>query len=109
MAGCPAPAPRQRARPPPRCVSWSRASGGGVRGRGSTRPMGPSFREHRLRIGFRGMCGIAGFATAADDAAVAQSLLDSLDNRGPDGGWVEHVDDVTLVQTRLAVIDLSDR
>lgn len=55
------------------------------------------------------MCGIAGFELRGDDAAIAGRLLGRLARRGPDGGWYTPVGAYGLVQTRLAVIDLSDR
>jgi asparagine synthase (glutamine-hydrolysing) len=56
------------------------------------------------------MCGIAGFETRGDDFdALAGSLLDSLGSRGPDGRFRRETSGYGLVQTRLAVIDLSDR
>jgi asparagine synthase (glutamine-hydrolysing) len=53
------------------------------------------------------MCGIAGFVRPGAAAAVARSLEESLARRGPDGSWAARRGDVSLVQTRLAVIDLS--
>lgn len=56
------------------------------------------------------MCGIAGFETRGDDCdPLASSLLDSLRARGPDGRSYREVAGYGLAQTRLAVIDLSDR
>ena len=55
------------------------------------------------------MCGIAGFEASAANAHAAAVLAESLANRGPDGEWVLSRDSFTLVQTRLSVIDLSDR
>lgn len=55
------------------------------------------------------MCGIAGFRSAADDALKASVLSSSLRHRGPDGSsWGTYAGHV-LVQTRLAIVDLSDR
>ena len=56
------------------------------------------------------MCGIAGFEKRGGDFDVlAGSLLDSLDARGPDGRFQRELAGYGLVQTRLAVIDLSKR
>jgi asparagine synthase (glutamine-hydrolysing) len=55
------------------------------------------------------VCGIAGFEASAADPHAARVLAESLANRGPDGEWIVGRDSFTLVQTRLAVIDLSDR
>lgn len=56
------------------------------------------------------MCGIAGFESRDQDGRVlAGSLLDSLRNRGPDGAFAQERGGYGLVQTRLAVIDLSER
>jgi asparagine synthase (glutamine-hydrolysing) len=55
------------------------------------------------------MCGIAGFERFRDDSHVAASLTRSLERRGPDGSWCTSRGPYTVVQTRLAVIDLSDR
>ena len=55
------------------------------------------------------MCGIAGFELRGGDGeVVGGSLLRSLRNRGPDGDFFEQRGGYGLVQTRLAVIDLSD-
>src|SRR4051794_23648554 len=54
------------------------------------------------------MCGIAGFETPAGHTATrAGALRGRLANRGPDGAWWQEVGAWTLVQTRLAVVDLS--
>lgn len=54
------------------------------------------------------MCGIAGFRGGPTDPAIAAGrLLSHLGNRGPDGGWIESHQGWNLIQTRLAVIDLS--
>jgi len=56
------------------------------------------------------MCGIAGFELAHDDGAQRARILNAcLANRGPDGDWYAEHGDFGLAQTRLAVIDLSDR
>jgi asparagine synthase (glutamine-hydrolysing) len=55
------------------------------------------------------MCGIAGFELGQHDAERAEALLRRLRNRGPDGGWFSRVPPYGLVQTRLAVIDLSSK
>ncbi|MGY9056144.1 MAG: asparagine synthase (glutamine-hydrolyzing) [Alphaproteobacteria bacterium] len=56
------------------------------------------------------MCGIAGFIRrdgAAPDAALLSRLADALSHRGPDGSGRHVTDDVGMVQTRLAIIDLA--
>ncbi len=55
------------------------------------------------------MCGIAGFELGRDDDLRAAHLLRRLARRGPDGAWSTVVPPYGLVQTRLSVIDLSDR
>ena len=55
------------------------------------------------------MCGIAGFERFTDDSPVAASLVSSLHRRGPDGSSCTNRGAYRVVQTRLAVIDLSDR
>jgi asparagine synthase (glutamine-hydrolysing) len=55
------------------------------------------------------MCGIAGFEAPATDAHAATVLAECLANRGPDREWVLRRGCFTLLQTRLSVIDLSDR
>jgi asparagine synthase (glutamine-hydrolysing) len=55
------------------------------------------------------MCGIAGFERCGAADACAESLSYSLARRGPDATTVADRGDFRLVQTRLAVIDLSDR
>jgi asparagine synthase (glutamine-hydrolysing) len=55
------------------------------------------------------VCGIAGFEAAFAKPDAAGVLAESLANRGPDGEWALTKDPFTLVQTRLAVIDLSGR
>jgi asparagine synthase (glutamine-hydrolysing) len=55
------------------------------------------------------MCGIAGFVIDGVDAnAASAALLDALAARGPDGSWSAVRGPLALVETRLAVIDLSD-
>lgn len=56
------------------------------------------------------MCGIAGFEPDGRDTnEIADRLLRSMANRGPDGRWARAVGGIVVVQTRLAVIDLSSR
>jgi asparagine synthase (glutamine-hydrolysing) len=56
------------------------------------------------------MCGIAGFESSGpSDDETGQRLLDGLAHRGPDGGWFVTRGQYGLAQTRLAVVDLSDR
>ncbi len=55
------------------------------------------------------MCGIAGYARFRGDEAVAEQLAAGIEHRGPDGtSWGTHAGHC-LVQTRLAIIDLSER
>jgi asparagine synthase (glutamine-hydrolysing) len=55
------------------------------------------------------MCGIAGFVIDGVDATAASAaLLDALRARGPDGSWSAVRGPLALVETRLAVIDLSN-
>jgi asparagine synthase (glutamine-hydrolysing) len=55
------------------------------------------------------MCGIAGFETDGRDVETSSAVLaDSLASRGPDAAWCVVRGSLALVQTRLAVIDLSD-
>ena len=55
------------------------------------------------------MCGIAGFAFAADakrgDTTILSTLAAALSHRGPDGAGHTLVGRVALVHTRLAIID----
>ncbi len=55
------------------------------------------------------MCGIAGFLEADPerDAWRVEALTDRLRQRGPDGSSSEVRSGIALVQTRLAVVDLS--
>jgi len=56
------------------------------------------------------MCGIAGLMSLAGDlpsAAVLQTMGAALHHRGPDGNGHYRSGDVGIVQTRLAIIDLS--
>lgn len=56
------------------------------------------------------MCGIAGImmkGSKAPDPAVLDRLLTALRHRGPDGSGRHIRDDVGLVHTRLAIIDLE--
>jgi asparagine synthase (glutamine-hydrolysing) len=55
------------------------------------------------------MCGIAGFEIDdVDVPAVSTALLDALAARGPDASWSTLRGPLALVETRLAVIDLSN-
>src|SRR5436190_9778528 len=55
------------------------------------------------------MCGIAGFEiNGVDTPTASAALLDALAARGPDGSWSAVCGSFALVETRLAVIDLSD-
>lgn len=55
------------------------------------------------------MCGIGGFELSGDgDTITARRMLDRLAKRGPDAAWFERAEPYGLVQTRLAVVDLSD-
>lgn len=55
------------------------------------------------------MCGIAGHRRTSGTGGAAAVLLEELAVRGPDGGWAATTDDWCLVQTRLAVVDLSEQ
>jgi asparagine synthase (glutamine-hydrolysing) len=58
------------------------------------------------------MCGIAGFDLQGqgDEAeAIGARLLAGLAHRGPDGAWFASRGGYGLAQTRLSVVDLSDR
>jgi asparagine synthase (glutamine-hydrolysing) len=55
------------------------------------------------------MCGIAGFdVTGLDVSETSCALLRALTPRGPDAAWSAVRSSLALVETRLAVIDLSD-
>jgi asparagine synthase (glutamine-hydrolysing) len=55
------------------------------------------------------MCGIAGFEVKGLDVpATSGALIRALTPRGPDASWSAVRDSLALVETRLAVIDLSD-
>jgi asparagine synthase (glutamine-hydrolysing) len=55
------------------------------------------------------VCGIAGFEIdGVDVPAASAALMDALSARGPDARWSVVRGSVALVETRLAVIDLSD-
>jgi asparagine synthase (glutamine-hydrolysing) len=55
------------------------------------------------------MCGIAGFqADGMDVSAASAALVEALQARGPDAAWSCVRGPMALVETRLAVIDLSD-
>ncbi len=55
------------------------------------------------------MCGIAGFEINGRDVETSSAVLaSSLASRGPDAAWCVVRGSLALVQTRLAVIDLSD-
>ena len=55
------------------------------------------------------MCGSAGFEiNGVDTPTASAALLDALAARGPDGSWSAVRGSFALVETRLAVIDLSD-
>src|SRR6185369_6660840 len=54
------------------------------------------------------MCGIFGLAGRALSKFKIEAISDALQHRGPDGNgtFVDDVESVTLVHTRLTVIDL---
>jgi asparagine synthase (glutamine-hydrolysing) len=55
------------------------------------------------------MCGIAGFdVTGLDVPETSRALIRALTPRGPDAAWSAVRRSLALVETRLAVIDLSD-
>jgi asparagine synthase (glutamine-hydrolysing) len=53
------------------------------------------------------MCGIAGWEAQLGTSVPAEAALGAMRHRGPDGGWTRRHGSWELVQTRLAVIDLS--
>ena len=54
------------------------------------------------------MCGIGGWLEhSADNDTVAKRVADALRHRGPDARGIRSRPDVTLVHTRLSIIDLS--
>lgn len=54
------------------------------------------------------MCGIGGWlGSLPDSETIAGRVADELRHRGPDGRGVHSEPDVTLVHTRLSIIDLS--
>jgi asparagine synthase (glutamine-hydrolysing) len=55
------------------------------------------------------VCGIAGFELRGDDEGTAAILAERLARRGPDGNWFVPAEPYGLVQTRLAIVDLSER
>src|SRR5271155_4961552 len=58
------------------------------------------------------MCGIAGCVLLPGEVPALDRLLamrEALEHRGPDGSGVEVFDNVGLVHTRLAIVDLSER
>jgi asparagine synthase (glutamine-hydrolysing) len=58
------------------------------------------------------MCGIAGCVLFRGESPCPQRLnamRDSLSHRGPDGSGLQIVDNVGLVHTRLAIVDVSER
>ena len=59
------------------------------------------------------MCGIAGiynFDHSKINPEITNLIKDSLEHRGPDFSKVEYIEDnVALIHTRLAIIDLDQR
>ena len=53
------------------------------------------------------MCGIAGAVGLAVDEQTAQSMLDTMERRGPDEGGIYKKEDCCLLHRRLAIIDLA--
>ncbi|MEC9264653.1 MAG: asparagine synthase (glutamine-hydrolyzing) [Alphaproteobacteria bacterium] len=56
------------------------------------------------------MCGIAGIMTrdgSAPPEAALNAMMDALSHRGPDGSGRHYGGDTALLQTRLAIIDLT--
>ncbi len=51
------------------------------------------------------MCAISGMIGLPAEEETIQKMLESMHRRGPDGRGVYHQDDVTLLHTRLAIID----
>jgi asparagine synthase (glutamine-hydrolysing) len=55
------------------------------------------------------MCGIAGTAGRAPEAALLERMAETMWKRGPDGQGVWHDDNVGLAVRRLMIIDLHER
>src|SRR5450755_4168079 len=58
------------------------------------------------------MCGIAGIATSAPDSrniAAAEKMAAAIRHRGPDSSAAQDFGDCALANTRLAIVDLSER
>ena len=53
------------------------------------------------------MCGIAGLVGLDADIKICQSLLKTMERRGPDGNGVAKFDICTLLHSRLAIIDIE--
>lgn len=55
------------------------------------------------------MCGIAGSFNVADDRGLIKTLRAGIAQRGPDdgGSWQDSTHPITLIHTRLSIIDLS--
>ena len=53
------------------------------------------------------MCGIAGMVGLDADIKICQSLLKTMERRGPDGNGVAKFDICTLLHSRLAIIDIE--
>jgi len=59
------------------------------------------------------MCGIGGIININNskiDPEIANNIKTSLEHRGPDNSSIKHISEtVSLVHTRLAIIDIEDR
>ena len=59
------------------------------------------------------MCGIGGIININNskiDPEIANNIKASLEHRGPDNSSIKHIsDNVSLIHTRLAIIDIDDR
>ena len=59
------------------------------------------------------MCGIGGIININNskiDPEIAKNIKTSLEHRGPDNSSIKHISEtVSLVHTRLAIIDIEDR
>ena len=53
------------------------------------------------------MCGIAGMIGRTADEQVARAMLKTMHHRGPDGQGIFQEENITLLHTRLAIIDLA--
>jgi asparagine synthase (glutamine-hydrolysing) len=54
------------------------------------------------------MCGIAGIIGTEISTVTINNMIRALKRRGPDGDGYYQENDVTLIHTRLSILDLSD-